>query len=242
MGMGEIGSTLSGIHASYNNPANAFSKNKFEANVSIVNQYEISELLIFQVSALYKLKKYGSIGINANQLGTGDYIDQKFGLLYNLKISDNVRVGAQLDWFHNRVMGYSNIDVISFDLGASYNISKDVSLSMHLFNPANQSYTKDRNLPTIMALGIKYLSGKMLEFHAEIEKNSYHPFKIKSALRYFPSTRYSMTIGVLSDLDSAAISGGFQYLHQSFIRIDFGISYNLLLGISSGLSLDYYFE
>jgi len=237
-----IYSTVSGSQAVFNNPA-ALGKLKSPGfNAGIQNNFEISELSVFLVGAAIPLHKYGIVGLKLGQLGSSEYINQHVGLVYSMKLFEQLSIGIGFNLLHTRIREYGKKSNFTFEVGMLSQMNDKVQVAFHVFSPYVSNFSKDRRIPTSMSIGLVYTISKKIDLLAEIEKNDLYPFRIKGAISYQMFNKLKWSMGAFSDLYSANISSGFKFDLPHLLALDFGLQYNQELGLSSGIALEIQFE
>lgn len=237
---GNIYTVQNGIQSLYGNPAQLLSVEQWAANLNVQNQYEIPEITAFQLSTAHHSKKLGALGICLFQMGTGSFRDQQFGLVYAKTISGKVSLGIKLNWLHTTMEGYSSIDKITVEIGSVYRLSDRIEMALHIFNPALQNYAAGRALPVCMSLGLKYVLNDQLILMSEIEKDIYHPSRIKVGIKYKLMHNFTIALGMYSSEKSANLTAGIGYYLSDKLDLDLSFCYHQWLGLSSSLGMDYY--
>jgi hypothetical protein len=240
LSIGNAYAHITGVQSIYGNPANLCSVEGWAVNISALNQYEIPELTSFQSGIMYGDPKLGHFGFSIFQLGTTDYRDQKFLAAYARNIGRKINLGIASSFMHTQMNGYQDIDRLTLEIGAVYEIMSNIKFAIHLFNPLIRQYSKDQIIPVIMTAGLLFSMGSQADLFLEFEKNIYKPVFMKFGLKYKPTERFHIGAGFFTTDGYPNITAGIQYLQTSKISFGFGISYHQYLGISSTIGIDYY--
>lgn len=224
----------------YGNPAQLAPQPGWSINASATNQFEILNLNSYQAGIKYQTSTFGQFSLGIMHQGTDHYRDQKFQLSYGRKILAKMDVGIQFDWLHNQVNGYENIDKITVELGAVCQLSEELQIALHLFNPLAQTYARDRTLNSGMTLGLGYQLGSKIRLMAEVEKDFFHHAQIKTAIDYSLMDNFAICIAMFTTQNTPNITGGLHYKISDHLTLDLAIAYHPYLGISSSLGMDYY--
>ena len=242
LSQGNIRSFPDGPQAMYNNPAGIETCPKTTFNLSMENRFELTELTAGQLAATRKFGRYGTVGFKLIQFGSSGYIDQTMGIGYARKLFEFLTIGVAFDLLHLRIAEYGSRSLFTAEIGLVSQLSDDITLSVHLFNPQGSSFKAERSLPMVMTLGLQYCVSSRLWVLTEVEKNSYLPVQLKAAIRYRMLDKLFLTTGVFTSSHSANLTGGIQLKWKEFAHIDLGISLHQYLGLNSSIGLDLYLD
>lgn len=237
LAIGNASVNLTGIYSSYSNPSGLSTLNSFSANINVENKFEIPELTTAQISLAKPIEKFGVLGISLTSFGIKEYNDQKLSLAYAKRLFKSLSLGIQFDWLQTRIKEYGTINRFTFELGMQAQIDKNLKLGVHLFSPYGLHYTEGIKIPSIFSIGLSYKASKQVILHGQVEKHQDYPFQIKFGILYQVIPQFSLSFGLFTESEAANISGGFSYLFKDIFTIDTAVSYNQLLGISSGIGV-----
>lgn len=194
----------------------------------------------FSAMGQLKLKKAGTFGFSASYFGYELFNDKKFGLGYGLKLADFVSIGAQLDFFHNKISGYESNTAVTFELGALFKINNHVQIGAHVYNPARVKYGKetDERIPTVFRLGATYTTNEKVWITGEVEQDLDMNLAFRAGLDYKVNEYFTVRGGMLTYPLSGSLGAG---ISVKSLRIEVLGSYQKITGISPHLGLSYVF-
>jgi len=251
-GMGNASVTLNDFWSVHNNQAGLAGINVAAVGLYYENRFLVQELSL-KAAAFVLPTKSGTFGINFNSFGYVNYNEMKVGLAYGKKFGNIFSAGVQLDYLRTHIAeDYGNKDAFTFEIGIRTELTKQLTIAAHVFNPIRvkiQSETDDR-VPAILKLGISYSLSDKLLLSLETEKDSDFKPLIRGGFEYkivdmatvrigystLPSTSGSDNFSIAS-----AYSFGFGLKLRKFV-IDLSSSWHQTLGWSPMVSFIYNFK
>lgn len=239
LGMANATVTLSDIYAAQNNQAGLAYIKGFSVGTGFESRFFVPGLSNKSL-ALAIPTKFGVLGATVNSFGLKNYAENKFGLAYARNFGDAISFGMQLDYL-NTVIGdiYGKSGTVAAEVGIIAKLTKSLSIGAHLFNPAKArvaNYNKEK-APTIYKIGLRYDFSDKFFVSAEGEKSSAQKKPIfKAGLEYnFYKNFYART-GISGNPHLTSFGLG---INLKQLKADMSVSYNNVLGYSSGLSLSW---
>jgi hypothetical protein len=250
-GLGNASSALNDFWSVHNNQAGLGSINNLSAGIYYENRFLVQELSLKAVSFVLPTKS-GNFGFNFNSFGYVNYNEMKAGLAYGRKFGKIFSAGVQLDYLRTHIAeNYGNKDVFTFEIGIQTELSNQLTIGAHVFNPIRvkiQSETDDR-VPAVFKLGISYDVSEKLLIALETEKDSDFKPLIRGGIEYkiiemaFVRIGYS-TLPSTSGSDSFSIASVYSFgfgLNIGKFVLDLSSSWHQTLGWSPMVSLNYIF-
>jgi len=251
-GMGNASVTLNDFWSVHNNQAGLAGINVVAVGLYYENRFLIQELS-FKAAAFVLPTKSGTFGINFNSFGYVNYNEMKVGLAYGKKFGKIFSAGVQLDYLRTHIAeDYGNKDAFTFEIGIRTELTKQLTIAAHVFNPIRvkiQSETDDR-VPAILKLGISYSLSDKLLLALETEKDSDFKPLIRGGFEYKIVDMATVRIGYstlpsTSGSDAFSIASvysfGFGLNLRKFV-IDLSSSWHQTLGWSPMVSFIYNFK
>ncbi len=205
------------------------------------NEYFSNELANKAVVGSYSLKK-AAFGISLSQYGYTQYQENKVGLSYGLKLSENFGVGAQINYFNLKIgEGYGSTNTFTAKIGLYALVNDDLTLAATLNNPTRTKHTDRANdrLPTEIQLGLNYTFSKKLNSSIQVNKDIDFDPSIHLGLEYQAIDILYLRAGIANKPTLSTF--GFGLLISDF-QLDFTSSFDSNLGFSPKLSLVYTFD
>jgi len=207
-----------------------------QAGVFAEQRFLIADLNSF--SGLFALPtNSGTFGLSLNYFGFDAYNEQKIGIAYARKFSKKVSVGAQVDYLNTSIEEYGNKGVITFELGLQYELSEELCVGTHIYNPIRTEVNLEENLPTIFKLGAAYTPAENLTVAAEVEKDLEYDARFKMGLEYGFVDALDLRIGIASNPTSLTFGLGLNLKENFFL--DFASAYHQVLGFSPSIGIIY---
>jgi hypothetical protein len=251
-GMGNTTVVLSDLWSVNNNQAGLAVFNHTAAGVYYENRFLVKELSL--KSFCFAIPTHsGNFGVSFNSFGYSGYNQLKAGLAYGRKFSKVFSAGVQLDYLRTHIAeNYGNQDAFTFEVGIRTELTKQVTLAAHVFNPIRvkiQSETNDR-VPAVFKLAIAYQVSEKLLVAVETEKNSDFKPLIRGGMEYRIIDKAALRIGYstlpsTSGSDNFSIASVFSFGFGLNIRkliLDLSSSYHQTLGWSPTVSFIYIFK
>lgn len=239
-GLGNVSTSFKDINSIYSNQAGLAFINGIEMNLGYENRFLTSELggLYFGIAKNYK--KIGTFALSIRKFGFSDYNEIQLGTAYAMKLNKNIAISMQINLFNISINEYGNKSKVSFDTGVLYDISKALTFGFHISNPFPIKFIENTEIPTIIALGLKYKVSDYLNLYCDVEKHIDYDFFIKSGIEYAPLNKFALYLGFKNNLNNYAdYSMGLKYDFYKNIFVEFCTLYNLTLGMSPSIGLTY---
>ena len=172
LGLGHANVTLHDIWCANNNQAGLAYIKSLEIGFSYETRYGLAELGLKNLNAAIPLK-VGVMGFTIQQFGFSDYNENKFGLAYGLKVSENVAIGAQVDYLLVSIAEAQTQNKTGFtaEIGLQAKLTDQLTLGIHVFNVPNTSLSGDfrQKIPMIISAGLNYTFSKKVFAVIDIE-------------------------------------------------------------------------
>ncbi len=228
------------INAAYTNQAGLAFMSGLEGNLSYENRFLVLDLSAMNFAIAKRFGNLGSFGLCIKRFGISEFNEMLLGLSYARKINSSTGIGIQINAYNLNIENYGNKNAISFEAGILHDFSKRISLGFHVSNPFPIKYTADTDIPTIVSIGAKYNISGNIQLFGEVEKHINYGFFLKTAIEYRPLSIFAIYLGFKNDLSGYAdYSMGAMYAATANIKINFGTSYNITLGLSPSIGISY---
>jgi hypothetical protein len=257
-GMGGASVAFNDINSAFSNPAGLAYLEHTAGTVYAERRYGAS-ILLGNV-ALAKPSKFGTFGLQMQYFGNPDYSDQKLGLLYARKLFQNLSLGTSINALNTSTSLNGNITTLSFELGLSCQMLKELRLGASVYNPIHARTVKSNLfpedfIPTILRVGAAYLPSEKVTIVFEAEQNINYSIPIsttpnptnsfgnplaltvKAGMEYHLSEALTARVGYKTN--PSILTFGLGYRLQNGARIDAaGLRHNVL-GFTPGVSFSY---
>jgi hypothetical protein len=240
-GMGSCSVAVSGFWNINSNQAGMAQVQKFSAGINYEERFGMSQLSTKSIAVLYPAG-FGVVGVSMDYFGYSLYHESKFGLAYAKNITPRLRGGLKLDFFQTAYGdNYGSDNLVTFEIGAQYDISNNLTFGADVFNPVPKSGASEIyfKLPFIYRVGLAYRFSKNLLVTAEVQKNSdLSFFEVRAGVEYAIQNRYFFRVGLGSRQEIFTTGFGYKWKRLSF---DLAAVVHQTLGISPQVSLIYSF-
>jgi len=238
LAMGNAAVTFSDINSVFSNQAGLAQLKNIEVILFAGQSYLLNEIRNISAAAAYP-SNLGTFALNLHYYGFQGYNEQKIGLNYARKLTQNVSLGVQLNYIGIRIPEYGNKGVFSAEFGIRSQILKGLIVAAHIANPIRIEITEGENLPTIFKFGVAYLPSKKLSFTAEVEKDIEFPAVVKFGVEYQLADPFFIRLGVSTK--PTLFNFGMGIIIKEKLIIDFAASYHQSLGFSPAVGIRFAF-
>jgi hypothetical protein len=187
-----------------------------------------------------EFNKLGTFGLAVNSFGLKNYTENKFGIAFARNFGERVSIGMQINYL-STVLGenYGKTGTISAELGFLAQITPNISVAAHLFNPTRAAIASKYNefAPTVLKFGILYKLNSRLIFTSDAEKSSNvtKPV-IKAGLEYNAIKGLFLRAGFSGNPLENSFGIGY---HTGNLKTDLFVAFNSRIGYSSGIGIAY---
>lgn len=239
--LGGVSSTLTDFWSGISNISGLTVCESLTLGVAIQNQFLLKELSSKSIAAAFPIKKTkGVLGVNYFHSGTSIYNEQKAGLAYAQQFGKNLSIGLQLDYMFSgsTYAYYENEQFFTFELGAQYKITDEISAGFHVFNPIPTKRVDKEDIPAIIKIGFSYKIVEQLLAAIELEKNMLESQMLRVGLEYAFIKSMFVRAGISTNPTTYTFGYGLRY---SGFTLDISGQVHSVLGFSPALSIYYNF-
>lgn len=252
VGLGNASVTFTDFWSIQNNQAGLAGYNSMAAGFAYENNFLVKELGL-STGAFILPVKFGSFGLIYQHFGYTAYSRSKLGLAYARKLGENFSVGLQLDYLTTKIgEDYGSKDNLTFEIGILANLTPELSLGAHVFNPINVKIENeyDEHIPAIYKLGLAYSITDKLLIAIESEKNMDYKPLVRGGVEYMVAKQAGVRIGYSSvpaktGSEKFSISSELTFgigLDLQRFNLDFAASWHQTLGWSPAVSFIFNFN
>jgi len=240
-GFGGASVGVSDVWSASNNQAGLAFFQVPAVGIYFTNAYFLEQLSTKAIAASFPLKN-GTFGVTANYFGYTYHNEINAGLSYAQRFGKSFAAAVQLDYLHFGQGGYADLQNksnVSFELSIIGNITKNLSVGAHVFNPVNVKYNEYATIPACYRLGLGWFPVKDVLIAAEIEMQTNQKENIKCGVEYTPIRMLSLRTGFSSSPQLWNFGVG---LNLKDFTIDLTPSWDMTLGWSTHASVSYQFN
>lgn len=234
--MGGVRATLTDIGAAWGNQAGLAHVEAFTAAVQAERRFGLAELQSIGAAAALPTGS-GVWGLTLHSFGFELYSEQRAGLAYGRKLTDNFSLGAQMLLFNHRIEEYGSRLTFSFELGLMAELSPKLSFGVHAANPMRVEVAPGENLPTVFRLGFNYRPSGQIALLAEVEKDIEFGPRVKTGIDYRLVDALSLRIGVATEPTEITFGAGYKV--NAALAVDVSAAYHQILGFTPAVGVVY---
>ncbi|MBK9421255.1 MAG: hypothetical protein IPN44_09380 [Flavobacteriales bacterium] len=240
-GMGYAGVTLSDLWNVSGNQAGLAGLEHPVAG-AYYQQHWLSPDLAMQGLAVALPVGKGCFAASANSFGNDLYAQRTFGLAYAMKLSDDWRVGVQLDYLNVRLGdNYGSTGAITAELGVQAKITEHLWVGAHLYNPnrAKLGGPYEEEVPTILTAGLGYFFNDQVVLTGEVSKDIDRTEQYHAGIEYRPIQALFLRTGISTGPTKAHFGAG---LRIKQLELDIAAVMRSQLGLTPMVNLNYRFQ
>lgn len=234
-----------------NNQAGLAGYPVISAGAAFENKFLLKETGVARFGLVFPIRK-NTLGVSLCHMGYSVFREMKIGLAFARTFGEKVNAGLQLDYLATSMAnGYKNSGGVTFEAGIQVQLSKQLILAAHCFNPFAINYNSiaGESAASRYKLGVRYGFSRQLFFSLEMMKDTDFKPAVKMGLEYELTKTAFARIGY-STLPAATGSSRFSItslmtcgfgLVYSSVVVDVAASFNASLGWSPSISICYGF-
>jgi len=237
-GLANISTTLRSNDAVFSNLANiALSDSQFGISLGSQNRFLLSELTTAQLGGYYALSEYNFVSISISSYGFSDYKENQISTAFTRKLMDDLALSVNFDYNQTSISEHGQTSYLTYGIGLAGNFSKRISYGMYVFNFQNNEIAPSSDSNAFIQFGVSNKVTDKLTLHGEAEKYIDENLNIKVGVDYRLHPSIALRLGYYTD--PGAFSFGFSYFLSPLLQIDMAAQYDILLGTSPSISLQY---
>ena len=206
-------STISDEFSLFNNPGSLGYVEEGSISFGYLNPYNV-EGLNSVFTSFSKSLKHGCASIGVYRFGDEIFQQSKLtmGFGNNFGIAS---LGGSINYNHFSIEGFGSHGFISLDIGGLAKLSPSVLISGSIKNvtQARISRSTGEYLPTVMSVGISFLTSDQLALYSQYDKNLQYPGQLNFGVEYTYSVLVLRT-GLITD--PSILSFGIGFHHKKF--------------------------
>lgn len=158
-----------------NNQAGLAWLDKPAAGIYFENRFGLKKLNFQSIGAVYPFS-FGTVGVTADYYGSASYNETTAGLAYAMKLHENFSAGIQIDCLSTfiDIDRFSQSTAVTFELGLLYEVSDEIRLGAHMYNPFEQRMESQayETIPSVFSLGLLFEITDNLLVSTEADKTT----------------------------------------------------------------------
>lgn len=236
--MGGSSLNLRGTFVSLENIATLSFLEGPHAGMAFHHPYLLAELNHFGIGAIAPTP-HGTFGLEIDRYGTTHFNETEFSLAYGQKIGEKTSLGLKLNYLRLEQPSYGNANALSVELGFSTQLTPELHLGAHIYNPTRAKLNGEPHTQTDggLRVGILYQI-ENVNLILETQASSISRLAIKTGAEWKVHPNVYARIG--SSYPTHEASGGVGLTFQN-LSSDVYLRYHFVLGISTGIGVSYAF-
>lgn len=185
----------------------------------------------------------GCFAVNASSFGNADlFTERQFGLAYAMRLSDNIRVGVQLDYLDLRFgENYGSTSTVTAEAGLQTRLNDKLWIGAHVYNPnqAGLGGPYDEKSPTEFGAGLSYKFSDQVLLCAQADKDIDRDERYHVGIEYHPASVLFVRTGISTGPVQAHFGAG---VRIGKLEVDLAVAARSQLGLTPMFTLNYRFE
>ncbi len=229
--------SVSDIWSTFHNQAGLAGFSQLSGGIYYESRFSV-DLLSLAAGTLVLPTKSGNFGLSFFQFGKGSFKENKVGLAFAKQLGDTFSAAVQLDYLsqtfpeNERSRGFA-----TFELGVIYKPTEKLFLGTHVFNPIYggiETLNGKQKMPVVIRIGGHYQFDEKILWIVETQKNSEHPFVLKTGIEFSPVQNLFLRFGVSGKPVNYTSGIGYRV---GKVSTDIAFSYHANLGVTPSVSL-----
>jgi hypothetical protein len=201
-------------------------------------KFGLRELEAHQVAVLIPI--HGAyFGVSGSYTGNLAYREGGLSLAYGLNLGSKAALGVQFNRYVVRTRGYSVTSSVNIEGGLKLQLTPQLQLRLHLYNPTRSKWNKSEEepLPQVYTLLLAYEVSEKVVLQAAIRKTEGVAAGVVCSIQYDFAPQMVARAGIESATGSVLLGSGLR-LKSCWIQLT--ISKHPQLGFTPGLMLTYH--
>lgn len=235
--MGGTGLNATGIDALWTNPAGlARDADRVQASATVEQRFGLSDLSIANAGVAIG-RPIGGFGLQLASFGFDAHRENRLGVAYGRRLTDNFSIGAEFAAFGTTTTNYASTFNVTFGLGAQLYILPELRVGARIFSPLRVERLPEEYLPQLLALGVSYRPTKQLLINVEAHQDVDFATRIRSGVEYLPAEELSIRLGIATSATELSFGLGYQ-IFEGF-DLSAGATWHEVLGVWPTVGIRY---
>lgn len=242
--LGQSSSMLIDLWSVVNNQSGMAFLESPQVGVFYEEKFQIKELGVKELAGVYPTKELGAFGVAFVHQGDEVYSEMCVTMSYAMRLGRNFAIGLAFDYLGVSITGDSegaSAGAITGELGAMGKVSKNLWLSVHLYNPFAAKITQkdlSERIPVLFRLGFRYHFSQRTFVVAELEKDVEYKARFKFGFSYNPVAKLKLRTGLATAPLEYSFGVGYQI--KQFLG-NFAFQKHHYLGYTPSFGITYTF-
>ncbi len=241
LGKGGVGVTRKGAGSVLNNPAGTARIHDVHAAINYYFPYFSKELSTQNVCFAVPFK-VGVVSAYANRFGNDVFKEYKYGFNFSKSITPCLNAAFQLNLQQNYVSRNSSGNQFFSGVGVQILPRKDFLIGCFISNPEKSSLEisgETIRIPSVFIIGAEWWASDFFSIAVELEKQIYSPSITKVGAEYSINESVWLRAGMFGKPMHYTFGTG---VRVASLFIDAALANHQTLGMSSSISLTFYFD
>ncbi len=238
-GMATSSVTLTDAWAFWNNVAGLASVHKRTGLVTYDRPFGMKGLQTMAMGYVHPLKK-GVLGIGISRFGDDLYNVHAFGVAYS-RVLETISLGVRLNYQQTGIQEVGIYPTVTCDVGGIATLMPQLTLgaTIHTLLAVPTTSASEKQIPTVMRLGLGYTPVDKFLLTAEAEKDLDYPVSAKMGVEYEIVKNLFLRTGIHTQPNLYTFGIG---IHPKHLHLDYAVRTHPILGFSHQVSVSLSFR
>jgi hypothetical protein len=232
--LGRAVSVLDGASSIFGNPAAMVLSPQKNFTLGGQSRFLLTDVQMIQAGAAFA-KKDQQFGFSAQYFGNQHLKKYTIGGQYARKLLDKLDAGIRIRGGQLDLGTYGNRTYFDADLGIQTKLNNQLSFGALLQNLMRFRAAEQEQAGTALRLGVAYLPSKKVKMVAELLQDFKQGIAFQAGVEYLPTSSLVFRVGTRTN--PVTPSFGISYAVNNTFTIDSFATYDLVLGVSTGVNL-----
>lgn len=222
----------------FGNPAAIATSHKKMMTLGGQSRFLLTDVQMIHTGVAFA-KKEQQFGLSAQYFGNQYLKKWTIGAQYGRKLLEKLDAGIRIRGGQLDLDIYGKRFYFDADLGLQTKLNNQLSFAALLQNLMRFQVDEQEQAGTTLRLGVAYLPSKKIKMQAEILQDFKQGLGFQAGVEYLPTPSLAFRIGTRTN--PVTPSFGIGYVMNNRFSIDSFATYNLDLGMSTGVNLGIFF-
>jgi hypothetical protein len=222
----------------FGNPAAIATVHKKQITLGGQSRFLLTDVQMIHAGVAFA-KKEQQFGFSAQYFGNQYLKKWTIGAQYGRRLLEKLDAGIRIRGGQLDLDAYGKRFYFDADLGLQTKLNNQLSFGALLQNLMRFRTDEQEQAGTTLRLGVAYLPSKKVKMQAEILQDFKQGLAFQAGVEYLPTASLSFRMGTRTN--PVTPSFGVGYTVNNKFTIDSFATYNLNLGMSTGVNLGIYF-
>jgi len=225
------------VYSLFSNQAGLSQSEGLEVMITGVQINSIVELTDLSLGIVIPTQSLGNFGIAVSNYGFAEFNEQIIGLGYGRQLGSFLAIGAKFNLVRTSIQSFGASTYGTVEVGLQSQVVDQVMFGFHVQSPVSVTVVNNQQAPTKLSAGLSYLPTDKLSVTVEGSKYIDGDFTASLGIDYRIIDILSLRVGAATN--PGLFSAGLALHLQDIYRIELGISFHQVVGMTPGISVVY---